>query len=312
MPHPILVIGNASMDMIFHIPHFPKEGETLRDPKGGVAYQPGGMGGGCAVSIAKLGGKVTFCTSLGADVNGQRLHSLYGSLGIDTSRMSIAPGIPTDTSLIMQDSAGDVRRLLYPGATGAISQGGVEAAFQPKPAIVLVQCDLDKEVVFAAIRRAKEKGVPVVLFSCPTDKDFPLEELSGVEIACFNEVEIEALTGIKPTGENSALTALLELSKKLAATYYVIKMGNRGCFLFDGVHRQMISPYLIKVIDPNGGGEAFVGAMAHEYIRTGKDITAACRFANAAAAITLMRPGSVDAFAKEEEVAAFVAHNGLR
>ena len=307
----ILTIGTASLDMIMRTEALPPQGGRVTLPEHGISYQPAGAGAGCAVALAKLGAQSVFCTRLGADVNGQRLHALYQECGCDTSTMVADPANPTGTTVILLERT-SVREIYYPGAARHLSAENVAAAFaKARPDALLLQMDIDESAALTAATCASERGLPIILFG-KMPHGFPIEKLPPVDVACFNEDEIELLTGTRPTGENSALQALLVLGHKLKAKYYCIKMANRGAFLFDGVHRQMISPYLVKVIDPAGGGEAFVAAMTYVYLTNGKDLSAACRYGTAAAAMTLLRPGTVSAFPTKDELNAFVAHNGLR
>lgn len=307
----ILTIGASSLDMIMRTEALPPLGGRVSLPDHGITYQPSGAGAGCAVALAKLGANSVFCTRLGADVNGQRLHALYGECGCDTSTMVADPANPTGSTVILIERGG-VREIYYPGANRHLSAENVSAAFlKSSPDALLLQMGIDEGAVLTAATCAASRKLPIILFG-RVSHSFPLEKLPPVDIACFNEDEIELLTGKRPTGENTALQALLVLSRRLKANYYCIKMGNRGAFLFDGVHRQMISPYLVKVVDAAGGGEAFVATMTHLYLTKGRDISLAARYANAAAAMTLLRAGTVTAFPTKEELEAFVAHNGLQ
>ena len=308
----LLIVGNATMNMIMQLPHLPEAGGTLRSPDGGIFYQAGGAASNCATALGKLGGAPILAARLGGDVNGQRLHTLFSECGIATSALVVDPRTPTGTSIILLEADGTTREVIYPGASANYTKEDLELGFSAGPQAVCIQMGISREIILAAAHRAHERGLPIVLFDRPMEDNFPLEEMPPVEIACFNEEEIECMTGIRPNGENSALQALLVLQKKLKATYYVIKMGNRGCFLFDGVHRQLISPYLIKVIDAAGGGDAFVAGMCAAYFENGGNITNACRYATAVAAITLMRAGTVPSFPTREEMNGFIAHNGLK
>ncbi len=307
----ILTVGTAALDMIMRTEALPPQGGRVSLPDHGITYQPSGSGAGCAIALAKLGAESVFCARLGADVNGQRLHALYQECGCDTSTMIADPSSPTGTTVILVERSG-VREIFYPGANRYLSGENVVAAFsKARPDALLLQMDIDEGTALTAATCASQRGLPIILFGKMGHK-FPVEKLPPVDVACFNEDEIEILTGTRPTGENTALQALLVLSRRLKASYYCIKMGNRGVFLFDGVHRQMISPYLIKVVDAAGGGEAFVAAMTYLYLTGGKDLSNACRYGNAAAAMTLLRAGTVNAYPTRDELNAFVAHNGLR
>jgi len=308
----VLTVGTSGMELVMHLARIPAPGEKLRTPEGGISYVPGGDGANCAVALAKLGISSILCTRLGGDINGQRLHAMYRECGIDTSAIVADPHTPTGTSVIMVSEDGAAREVIFPGANDNLTRDNLEPAFSRRPDMLALQLSIPEDTLIGAANRARDLRIPTVLFSCPENRDFNFDKLPPVEIALFNEQETERLTGVSPNGEANALRAVLALSKLLSATYYVIKLGHRGAFLFDGVHRQMISPYIVKVVDPAGGGDAFLATVMREYLRNGSDITGACRRANAAAAITLLRAGVASAFPTDPEIDAFIARNGLK
>ncbi len=312
MSQKIFTIGHATMDMILPCPHLPQTGETIVSPTGGIAYQAGGDGALLALCVAKLGSQSALAASLGADVHGQRLHALYREHGVVTTLIGVDPALPTGTHVVFLEENGNTSELVFPGANASLSSERIREGFQLGAKMVCVQMDIEESLVLSACQIAREKNIPILLFNAPRGGSFPMEQLPPVEIACFNEEETEALTGIRPIGESSALQALLSLSKRMTSAYYVIKMGARGSFLFDGVHRMMITPYAIKVVDAACGGIAYVGGMAHAYVSNGGDVVSACRYANAVSAVTLMQRGTVSSLPTGEEMSHFIARNGLK
>ena len=112
------------------------------------------------------------------------------------------------------------------------------------------------------------------------------------------------LTGTRPTGENSALQALLVLGRKLKAKYYCIKMGNRGAFMFDGKEYFVYPAENVIPVDTTAAGDTFVGYFVAE-ISKGKEPCDAIKTACAAAAITVSRKGAAPSIPKDYEVPNF-------
>ncbi len=308
----ILTVGAAYMDMVMRMPHFPGAGETLCVEDGGAAYLPDGRGGNCAVALAKLGARAVLCCRVGEDIHGQRLHAMYREFGIDTSSIVADPRTPTGLSLVMSDDGKLPRTVTYPGANANLTRDNLTAAFATAPDAVCLQMDLPEETLLDAARRAAERHIPIFLDAAPGNKDFPYNRLPEVEVFSPNEQETELLTGIRPSGSDNCLKAMLELAKIVKARYYVTKMADRGAFIFDGIHFNLISSYIVKVVDGAGAGDAFAAGLALEYMRTRGDITAACKFGNTVGAITVMRPGTVTALPTAQEVQNFIARNGTR
>jgi ribokinase len=300
------------MDMVMRMPHFPAAGETVSVEDGGASYLPDGRGGNCAVALAKLGARSVFCCRVGEDIHGQRLHALYGEAGIDTSPIVADPRTPTGLNVIMTDDGKVPRNVIYPGANANLTRDNLTPAFATNPDACLLQLDLPEETVLDAARRAAERHIPIFLDAAPGKRDFPFSRLPELEVFSPNEQETELYTGIRPGGSDTCLKAMLELVKVVKAHYYIIKMADRGAFLFDGRHFNLISTYIVKMVDGAGAGDAFMAGLALEYMRTRGDISAACKFANTVGAITVMRAGTVSSFPTDAEVQSFIARNGTR
>ena len=308
----ILTIGTAYTNMLVRFPTLPKEGETLLVEDGGISYLPEGSGVGCAVALAKLGAKSILSCRLGQDIHGHRLHSTLGEKGVDTSAIVVDPRLPTGVSVLLSEDTGNPRSILYPGANSTMSQNDLALAFSQNPDALLIQMDVPDAVVIQGVRKANERHIPVFLDGKGAKRDFPFTLLPEVEVFSPNETETELFTGIRPTGSESCLRAVLELVKLVKARYYVIKVGEKGAFISDGRHFNLISPYTLKPVDMAGVGDAFMAALTFEYLQTRGNLTAACKMANTASAITILRPGTMDAFPTKEEVEAFIARNGER
>ena len=62
----VVVIGSSNIDMVAQVSHLPAPGETVGDAN--FMQSLGGKGANQAVAAARLGGFVTFVTSLGNDM----------------------------------------------------------------------------------------------------------------------------------------------------------------------------------------------------------------------------------------------------
>ena len=62
----VVVIGSSNIDMVAQVSHLPAPGETVGDAN--FMQSLGGKGANQAVAAARLGGSMTFVTSLGNDM----------------------------------------------------------------------------------------------------------------------------------------------------------------------------------------------------------------------------------------------------
>ena len=72
------------------------------------------------------------------------------------------------------------------------------------------------------------------------------------------------------------------------AHYYVIKLGGRGAYIYDGKYYFCLPAFDVKAVDTTAAGDAFTSALTLEYLRCG-DIERAGRYANLVGAMTVGR-----------------------
>jgi ribokinase len=299
----ILLIGSANMDLSLNMYKLPEAGETLIDD-GGVAYVPGGKGANAAVALTKLGANCVFSTKLGADVHGQKLYNYYKEMGMDTSFINVDHDHPTGLAVVLKESDGTNRIVLYPGANSHITTESVIEAFNCNPDALYLSFEIPFSLAVAAAKVASAKGIPIFIDAGPASKEHALESLPPVEIFSPNETETLEYTGINPTGIESSLHAALALYRRVKCKYVVIKQGAKGAFIYDGKHYDTLPAIRTagKVVDTTAAGDAFTAALTLEYLRNGKDIKAAVTYANTAAAIAITRKGASSSVPTEDEV----------
>lgn len=306
----VLVIGSSNMDLSLNMYKVPLPGETIVDD-GGVAYTPGGKGANTAVALKKLGVDTVFCTKLGADMHGQRLYSYYKEMGLDTSNIKVDRAFSTGFAAIMKEGNGENRIVYYPGANIHITRDNLLEAFSTEPDAVLLGFEISFETALSAAKIAASKGIPVFIDAAPADRKYPLEDLPYSEVFSPNETETLEYTGILPQGADSSLRAALALWKRVKCKYLVIKQGERGAFVYDGKHYNMIPAYRAdKVIDTTAAGDAFISALVSEYIESG-DIVGAARFGVAAGAVAVSRSGASVSLPTRQEIIEFLSKRTL-
>lgn len=307
----ILVVGSANMDLSMNMYKVPEVGETLIDD-GGVAYIPGGKGANAAVALTKLGADCYFCAKVGADLHGQKLYQYYKELGINTSYLKVDRETPTGLAVVMKESDGNNRIVVYPGANGNLTVDNINEAFECAPDALYIGFEIPFQIALAAARIASSRGIPIFVDAAPAGKDYPLESLPMVEVFSPNETETETFTGILPQGTDSALRAALALYKRVKAKYIVIKQGDRGAFVYDGKHFFVIPSIRIgKAVDTTAAGDAFTAALAVEYLNNGANIRNAVKFGVAAGAITVTRKGAASSIPTGDEVRALIMKEDL-
>jgi ribokinase len=165
-------------------------------------------------------------------------------------------------------------------------------------AIVVSQLEAPQEAAIAAFEIARAAGARTILNPAPAE---PLEPAlrEATDILVPNEHEAAALAGTDGDGARLAR----ELVHALAVPAVIVTAGSAGAFVAaEGSVAHMPAPFC-EVVDTTGAGDAFVGALAAR-LWAGADLHEAATFAVRAASLSVMRPGTMGAFATAEECAA--------
>ena len=300
----ILVVSSANIDFVQRMRRVPYSGETVVETGLGYSYVPGGKGANSAITFARFGADCVFACRLGRDANAKRLVSVYQREGIDTRYIREDPDAPTGLASILVEENGKNRIIVYPGANMTMGIEDIEAGFTCYPDAVYLQLEIPDEAVIETCRRANQDGIPIFIDAGPARLDFPLDELGHVEIFSPNENETRIFTGISPSNEDACLRAAVKLSTLVDAKYYVLKLGERGSFVYDGQNYQSIPAEKVTAVDTTAAGDVFSAVMTYVYLQN-KNIVSAMKYATCAAALSVTRPGASTSIPTLDEVIAY-------
>ena len=305
----ILTVSSANMDFVMNVTRVPEAGETLLD-NGTFRFVPGGKGANAAVAVQRLGGDSVFCTRPGNDRNGAELRAIYAREGIDCRFIVTDPAKATGLAAIAVEPSGQNRITVFPGANTAICGDDIESAMLCRPDALFMQLEIAPEAVIYAARYAAERDIPVFIDAGPALPDFPFEKLPRLEVFSPNETETEAYTGIAPSTPDACLRAATALSRMVDAHYYVIKLGGRGAYIYDGKYYFCLPAFDVKAVDTTAAGDAFTAALTLEYLRSG-DIERAGKYANLVGAMTVGRAGALPSLPTSAELDKFTKTYGI-
>lgn len=301
----ILIPGSTNMDFVCCVDKVPDAGETVMSFDE-YFISPGGKGANCAVSAARLGADVIFCTCLGNDDYGKQLLETYKKEGIDCRFIFFDAEKKTGLAHIFREADGQNRITVYPGANISLSPIHAEEAFTSYPDALLIQCETSPETVKYSVDAAHRQKIPVFFDMAPIRPDFDPSDIGPCEVISPNESETLYYTGIYPANADSCLRASIKLFSMIQTKYVVIKLGDRGCYIYDGIHQDIISPLEVNAKDTTGAGDAFTAALTVRYLQNGGNITDAARFANCVGAYTVTRNGAFDSFPTAKKLETFI------
>ncbi len=301
----VLVIGSSNMDFVCNTERLPLAGETITT-KENYMLVPGGKGGNTAVTAARLGADCVFCARLGNDSYGRSLYDFYKNEGIDVRHVKMSKEHPTGLSSIIVEGNGGNRIIVYPGANMHITPEDVEGAVITYPGAAIMQLEVNYDRVVEAVKHCNERDIPVVLDAVPANNDLDLSKLGRLEIFSTNEEETEIFTGVKPVAYESCIKAAIAIRKLVDTKYVVLKLGAKGCFVYDGKYANFSEAFKVSVVDTTAAGECFTAALTLEYLRNGKNILEAARYANAVGAMVASKSGAVSSIPSHEDVLEFI------
>jgi ribokinase len=306
---PILVIaGSLNMDFVVRVERLPAAGETVlgRD----FRTTPGGKGSNQAYAAARLGSPriaVRMAGRVGYDLFADQLKASLAAAGADTSAVCATKSAPTGVALIWVDAQGQNSIVVASGANQAFAAADVAGLRRTLrgAAFLLLQLETPLATVGALLALAREEGARTILDPAPA-RPLSRELLGAVDILTPNEGEALSLLGLPPARVAAAeAPALARALRELGARSVVLKLGDRGC-LFDDGQRRLVQPaFPVEVADSTAAGDTFNGALAVALAES-RPMPEALRFASAAAAISVTRPGAQSAMPTRAEVESFL------
>ncbi|WP_163527324.1 ribokinase [Halobacillus ihumii] len=285
----VTVIGSINMDLAVSTDVMPLQGETVLGNN--FATYPGGKGANQAVAAARLEANVNMIGAVGEDIFGKKLLQHLNNENINTSAVHVFDGIPSGTATIIL-SEQDNRIIVAPGANGLVSPELVQnhKSMIQNSDLILLQLEIPIETISYVASLAYDMGVPVILNPAPYQK-LPAALLSQVEFLTPNESEARSLI------RDPVLDILREKM--------IITQGEQGVVIHQNDSDITIPSYKVLPQDTTGAGDTFNGAFATQLAK-GKGLKEAIIFANAAAAMSVMKLGAQSGMPTKDEVEQFL------
>ncbi|KAI0022685.1 Ribokinase-like protein [Xylariomycetidae sp. FL0641] len=326
----ITVLGSLNIDLVAYVPHHPQPGETLTSSS--FAVSPGGKGANQAVACAKLSrtpslsgatAAVRMLGAVGADTYGETLRRNLGAHGVDVSGLAVPPGPAAKTGvaiILVDEPTGQNRIVLSPEANHALAASaysslaslsgggggaGETSSSSPPPDLLILQLEIPLATVLAALRVARDHGVPALLNPAPALPGLPAEAYRGLAHLVLNETEAAILGGVAEAEleREEGLRRVACEFRARGVRNVIITLGGRGVFyLGEGGQEGLVPAEKAKVVDTTAAGDTFVGCYALEAVSGNFDIGAAVRKANRAAAKTVERLGAQDSIPWRDEL----------
>lgn len=291
-PH-VCVVGSINMDMVTTTQKMPGQGETVL----GETFEtyPGGKGANQAIAAARLGANVSMIGAVGQDDFGKSLLSHFQLEGVGREGIKIVSDVSTGIATIIL-SENDNRIIVSPGANTKLTPEMVVKVSHQLLAsdIILLQFEIPMSVIKFTVDFAAKHNIPVIVNPAPF-RAIPEDILMRATYFTPNEIELLSMT---------ELPLFNSIRDKM-----IVTKGEQGVqFTSSSGELVTIPAYQVPVVDTTGAGDTFNGALATEFART-NSMTKSIKFANAAAALSIGRPGAQGGMPTRTEVNRFMVKN---
>lgn len=304
MKHSIIVVGSLNMDLVVTVPHHPKPGESVLGSS--CTTYPGGKGANQAVAAARVGSNVQMLGLVGDDAFGGQLRANLEVNGVNVSQVRTVPG-PSGIALITVDAQGENTIVASLGANNLLLPDRIPVDVLTTAKIILMQLEMPVETVQFVTETAAAKEIPVLLNAAPVEP-LPDPLLQGIHYLIVNESEATLLSEVVVRTQDDALTAAQRLRQRGIQTA-IITLGNRGVIWSGPESEGHLPAHQVDVVDTTAAGDAFCGGFA-ACLAEGLPLESALKFANAAGAIAITRPGAQPSLGNRAEIESLLERPG--
>ncbi len=305
--HPeIVVIGSLNADLVQNVDRLPKPGETIVG--GNLETFSGGKGANQAYAAGRMGSRVSMIGQLGSDGLASLLLESLESAEVNTESVGVSD-LPTGAAVILVLPDGENLIVIAPGANAAVTPelAAERLSVLKAGSYVLSQLEIPIESVETSLAVAKARRATTILDPAPA-RPLPPELLRNVDFLTPNETETLTLLG--ESGFTMDDDSDFELAARkilaLGPKAVVLKLGARGCMIATEQGSDRVPGFKVAAVDTTAAGDVFNGAFATA-LAEGQTVPLAARFANAAAALSVTRPGAQNSVPTRREVDQFLS-----
>lgn len=301
----IVVIGSLNADLVQKVERLPKPGETIAG--GSLETFSGGKGANQAVAAGRMGARASMIGQVGDDSLSQILRKSLQAAGVDQTAVGVS-NTSTGSAIILVFPDGENVIVIAPGANATVTPEVAAERLQglEQGAFLLSQLEIPIQSVERSLEVAKARGATTILDPAPA-RELSGDLLRHVDYLTPNETESATLLGDPGLDmeDGPAMERAAERILALGPQAVVLKLGARGCLIAsaEGFHR--VPGFKVEAVDTTAAGDVFNGAFATA-LAEGQAVPLAARFANAAAALSVTRPGAQDSVPAREAVDRFL------
>lgn len=294
----ILSFGSLNCDYVYSTDHFVAPGETISALKRETFC--GGKGLNQSISLAKAGANVYHAGCIGSD--GDVLVDALANAGVDTHLIRKVDA-PSGHAIIEVDPKGKNRIIIYGGANRCMTEEYIDSVLSEFSEGDFIVLQNEINALDLIIRKAKAKGMKVVLNPSPMNEALKTIDPSLVDYMLLNETE-----GYEMTGKTNADEIVSELEREAPGICTVLTLGDKGARYSGPDGKCAFGIFDVPVVDTTAAGDTFTGFFISA-VSSGNTPAEALRLASAASSIAVSRKGASPSIPNMTEVTEFLKNN---
>lgn len=289
----IWVVGNSAWDNCLPVTRFPVPGETVLAQN--VRRSLGGKGANQAIILTRFGVPVQFITALGRDEAGTTMRAALAQESLEAISVTSTDST-TDQSWIIVDASGENMIISTHEAINQLESAQIKTVLDTAVAgdFLLLQGNTNPELTQTVLRDGQAQGLRTVFNPAPAHPS-ATKCFAFCDLVILNQSEAKFLLGTQDA--DKALANLVAAGAEAA----VLTLGAKGARYADATGNAGLVPAsAVTVVDTTGAGDTLAAAVIAGLAR-GLGLPEALSMAMNAAAITVARPGTFDAFPNTQE-----------
>jgi ribokinase len=289
----IIVFGSINVDYAVRVVRFPAPGQTIHSPS--YELYAGGKGANQALACARSGVKTALVGKVGDDAMATKILNNLRRNEVITSGVAVSDVLPTGVAFVTTDSKGENQIVVCAGANGDVSATQIPDEVLKEGNVLVLQMEVPIEENLTLMRRAKEKGVKIVLNLAPA-YHISQKALEMVDYLIVNESEAHIIAEIVGIGVSQDYLLLAKALAAKSGHTCVVTLGENGAVACDADGKGWRVPaHPVEVVDTTGAGDCFCGTFAAA-IHSKFALGTALRRANVAAGLSCTKDGAQESY----------------
>lgn len=289
----IFIVGSLNYDLVINAPYMPVGGETIKGSD--FMTNAGGKGANQAYACGKLGGNAYMCGVVGDDSFGKTLIDSLNSVGVNTEFIRKTDKTSTGVAIIVV-TEGENRIIIDSGANAHLQKEDIDKMLDIAEVgdVYLTQLENPIDIIGYGMKRAKEKGLRVVLNPAPASREI-IKYLEYVDIITPNETELEILGG-KDTLFSSGIKTV------------ITTLGGAGYEIATKEGAKIYPCIKVNVVDTTAAGDTASGGLCVK-LAEGEDIESSIAYGSLCASLACTKRGAQMSVPSINEVNEYLNNN---